>query len=201
MEEVDSELTKITEERDKRDAVLAQINVQKFVLLSKGRRQLFQQTQTLNGQKITFSVTTLISNLKEIISLNPGLSDEPQQCSSSTATPYDIQPKVLEQKKQLKKKVQDLRNKLTIKQQNNILPTLIENPRSLINRRIKHNVVEEDSDEPFWCEGTVLDIVNLNERQPIKTKFQVHYDIEEDSLTWEFPLLQDMKKGELILLD
>ena len=97
VEEVDSELEKIAEERDKHGAVLAQINVQKFVLLSKGRRQLFQQTQTVNGQKIMFSTTTLISNLKEIISLIPGLSDEPQQSSSLTATPLDIRPKILEQ--------------------------------------------------------------------------------------------------------
>ena len=97
VEEVDQELYKIAD-KDKRHVVLAQINVQKFVLLSKGRRQLFQQTNTVNGKKQP------VLNLKEIIALNPELSDEPQQ--SSTTTRQDIQPKVLEQNKQLMKKVQ-----------------------------------------------------------------------------------------------
>ena len=50
VEEVDNELAKI-EEKDRREAVLAQLNVQKLVLLSKGKRHLFQQTQTVQGKK------------------------------------------------------------------------------------------------------------------------------------------------------
>ena len=199
VEEVDHELTKIEDEKEKREAVLAQINVQKFVLLSKGRRQLFQQTQTVKGQKTTFSLSKLISNLKEIIVLNPGLSDQPQQSSSTSHE--NLGSKVQQQKKLLKKKVQDLRNKMAIKQQKDILPQLIANPKLLVKRRVKHNVVEEDSDDTFWCEGTVLDVVEDNERQPIKTIYLIHYDIEDDDVLWEFSLLKDMKKGDLILLD
>lgn len=155
VEEVDNKIAEM-EENDQKDAVLAQLNVQKFVLLSKGQRHLFQQTQTVNGEKIIFDLPTLVSHLKQIIVQNPGLSEPQQSSKHGITTREDLRPKVLGQKKLLKQKVQDWRDKLVIKQQKDLLPNLLKQPQSLVGRRVRHKVVEEDSDEVFGVKAQCL---------------------------------------------
>ena len=124
--------------------MLAQLNVQKLVLLSKGKCHLFQQTQTVQGKKTSFDLPTLVSHLKEIINQNPGLSEFQPSQSVSLSSSEDLRPKVLQQKAILKQKVQKFRDKVAIKLQKDILHNLQEHPELLIGRRVKHKVVEED---------------------------------------------------------
>ena len=203
--EVDSELQKIPDEKDKKEAVLAQINVHRVVLHSKGEKHLFHQTQTLQGKKNTFDLPTLICHLKQIIRQNPGLSIDngPQAESSSGSVSLATTRafKVLETKTILRQKVAESRKKVTVKQQKNVLPSLLENPEQLVGRRVSHRVTEETSDVVLWCEGTVLEVIKISQKNPCKTVYLIHYDIEEENLNWKFPLLEDMQKGDLILLE
>jgi serine protease inhibitor len=53
--------------------------------------------------------------------------------------------------------------------------------------------------EIAWFDARVLRVAIFNEINPIKTEYIVHYDIEDDNTTWNFPLLSDLKNGDLIV--
>jgi len=49
-----------------------------------------------------------------------------------------------------------------------------------------------------WFNGKVTGIKNLKENK-LKTEFNVVYDVEPDEV-WFFPLLMDLKNGDLIVM-
>ena len=64
---------------------------------------------------------------------------------------------------------------------------------------MKHKCRDPETREVEWFRGTVLRISKTNMRDTAKTEFVIKYD--EDLDEWLFPLIQDMKNGDLIILE
>ena len=69
----------------------------------------------------------------------------------------------------------------------------------LVNCRIKHKCVTDTGHE--WFEGLVLNIKCKNEQEVHKTEYWVKYYQDDDETQWYFPLLVDLKAGDLIIFD
>ena len=106
---------------------------------------------------------------------------------------------VEDQKSKLKSHIFEVRlqNMMKLKK-TSLLPKLIKNPDLLVDCRVKHLLKETKYDEDVWTNGTVLGVEKYFPETP-KHLFQVRY--EESPEVYVFPLLQDMKKNEMFLLD
>ena len=93
-------------------------------------------------------------------------------------------------------KLSENRKKITIQQQLTLLPSFIAKPETLVNKTINHKFKDIASNEISWYKGKVLSVKKLSGRH---TKYEVLYEGEDDACI--FPLLVDMEKGDLILLD
>ena len=102
------------------------------------------------------------------------------------------------QKIKLLDKLKEGRLQLVIKKQRASLAAYIDQPLLLVGKKIQHKVREEGHDETFWCKGNVLDVCSINENNIKKSLYFVQYDGEEEK--WEFPLLVDLEKGDLIII-
>ena len=78
----------------------------------------------------------------------------------------------------------------------NLLPVYLENPASLVGTIFHHKCREEDG-EIEWFRGRVVSI-RARKHSPEKTEFNVEYDLFPDD-TWFFPMLNDLKKGDVVL--
>jgi hypothetical protein len=83
------------------------------------------------------------------------------------------------QKKKLLEKLKLQRTKLSVKDQKEKLPVYIANPESIVGCAIHHKCKEDG--EIAWFDARVLRVAILNEINPIKTEYIVHYDIEDDN--------------------
>ena len=63
---------------------------------------------------------------------------------------------------------------------------------------MKHKCRDPETREVEWFRGTVLRISKTNIRD-CKTEFVIKYDKDPDE--WLFPSIQDMKNGDLIILE
>ena len=86
---------------------------------------------------------------------------------------------------------------MSVKDQKEKLPVYIANPESIVGCAIHHKCKEDG--EIAWFDARVLRVAIFNEINPIKTEYIVHYDNEDDNTTWNFPLLSDLKNGDLIV--
>ena len=82
-------------------------------------------------------------------------------------------------------------------QQQEILPCLIGDPQKLVGRNVLHKCNEGGS--IAWFEAVVVEVHTLKPNA-VKSEFLVRYAEDPNSL-WKFPLLLDLKKGDLILKD
>ena len=57
------------------------------------------------------------------------------------------------------------------------------------------------SRETMWYAAKVDSINCANAEMPIKTEYDVIYDDDEEDVYWRFPLLMDLKKGDLMIID
>ena len=201
-DEIDTSLEEFEGDLEKRKALLCQINFHKIVLKSKGPKLLFNKTKLLSEKRVDLNVAELTSNLKEIVNLNPvSTPDGTEETTIEKVKPRQERDLYFQAEKgKLYLKLQEARKKRIISQQKDKLPIYLKDPGLLVQKRVKHRVVEEKGEESFWCDGIVQKITKQNAGDSLHTEYQVHYDIEEESKTWKFPLLIDLKKGDLIIL-
>ena len=203
-EEVDDLLYKeFDNDKARVEAILSQIKFRKVVLKSSGQRWLFNKTKVVGEKRVDLSLEELANNLKELIRLNPvrSMESKEEEPSASKLRPKeqrDVQFQV--EKSRLYVRLQDARKKRLISHQKEKLPELLADPEKLVGKRIKHKVVEQFEEEAFWCDGTVLELTENNLQNPIKTIYKTHYDIDPIDANWNFPLLVDLKKGDVIIL-
>ena len=93
----------------------------------------------------------------------------------------------------------ELRRKRCIKQQQELLPKFEEKPELLVQKRVLHKFVEEGTTEPEWFKAKVVVIILKNVKYPLKSNCVIKYDEEDDDTSWQFLILADFKKGDLIL--
>jgi len=84
-----------------------------------------------------------------------------------------------------------------IGQQQKMLPELLLNPQAIVNRKFKHKCKDPENGTIEWYKGKVICVHRHNDN-PIKTEFTVKYEEDEDE--WFFPLLQDLKNGDLMFV-
>ena len=80
------------------------------------------------------------------------------------------------------------------------LQRFLDNPESLVGKTIKHRVKEDDIHDAEWFDAQVLKVDKIFP-DPLKTKYDVQYDIDGEDETFHFALLGDLKNGELIICE
>ena len=83
-----------------------------------------------------------------------------------------------------------------------LLSAYTSNPDLIVNKRIKHKAKNEDGTEEAWYIADILEIVKRSEHDEMdkvrkETFYHIRYEI--DNQEWDFPLLQDIKNGDLII--
>ena len=194
-ESEESVLKKVEEIEDDKKikiALLAQIKFHKNVLKSKGPKKLFQESS--NNKKHT--IDELKQNLIEILTINNCNDNEETSKGFSYKPIADVKEEIVEKKKELFAKVADGRRKIRVKQSQQMLPEFLTHPEGLVGLTVKHKCIGEDG-QAEWFDAEVLSIKEKNVDQ-MKTEYNVKYSDDED--TWFFPLLKDLKKGDLIIV-
>ncbi|MES9880650.1 MAG: hypothetical protein ABW185_07190 [Sedimenticola sp.] len=176
-----------------KDAIISQLQFRKKVLHSKGPKEKFQQV--CKGK--TYSIEELEENLRHILVINAEEeNEEEEQPHLSYIDVEEAAQKIEASKSSLVRKIKEGRNKILIKQQSTRLPGIISQPELLVGKKIKHKCRDPDTNEIAWYAGFVCSIHSL---QGKKSEYFVSY--EDDDGEWRMPLLTDMEKGDLILLD
>ena len=186
-------------------ALKTQIQFQKNVLKSKGDKQLFQMSEIKNEKRVQFDNKRLTENLKKIIELNPPEVDTDENTTSeiSHIIPENVRTTAVnELKSKLVDKLKESRMKRIIDAQKTKLPAFLQAPEKLTGCKIKHKCfVDAAKTSSMWYDAEVLGIKKAHVN-PIKTEYLVKYDEDDDDDDqWFFPLLTDLKNGDLIIKD
>ena len=83
-------------------------------------------------------------------------------------------------------------------QKDKILPTLMKDPQNLVGKKVLHQCAEDGIID--WFIGKVTGIVK-HHKDPLKIKYSIQYEVEDYQTTWEFCLLKDIEKTDLIVID
>ena len=127
--------------------------------------------------------------------------DAPEEQPVFTAASVNVRNDELEaQKVKLFEKLKEARVKRKSKKSKNLLEDILLCPEKLVACRIKHKVPETGDDIPEWFDGTVIKIEKINTKFPSKTLFEVQYDVDGEGVSHDFPLLAELKKGNLIIM-
>ena len=81
-----------------------------------------------------------------------------------------------------------------------MLPQFRENPLLLVGKRVMHNCMEDGSEQAEWFNATVLCLAE-DVTVGVDPEYIIKYDIDEDYDEWTMPLLKDLDKGDLTLLN
>ena len=81
-----------------------------------------------------------------------------------------------------------------------MLPQFRENPPLLFGKRVMHNCIEHGSEQAEWFNATVLRLAE-DVTVGVDPEYFIKYDIDEDDDEWTIPLLKDLDKRDLILLN
>ena len=176
---------------------MAQINFHKQVLKSKGPKDLFFQSKTVNKKRITFSEETLLENLKQIVILNPVSEDVSQEENNESEVTPALQRHAdlaIEKRKRFIQ-LQEARIKRAIKRSQEQFDNIAKNPELLIGCHIKHRFHDDTDGGLKWYDGIVKSVARKHV-DPLKVKFWIDYNEDEMS---DFELLVDLKKGDLII--
>ncbi len=71
----------------------------------------------------------------------------------------------------------------------------IDDPKSLVGKSVLHQCAEDGIID--WFKGKVTSIVK-NHKDQLKIKYSIEYEVEEFKNSWEFCLLKDLEKQDLI---
>ena len=154
----------------------------------------FRKSRTVNRKKIEFDSADMEKHLKHVITenmekVNPSLSTDElllaSECAGkSTEIPFQIRPElerdreIKQQKELLHNIFQEARIKRKSKASKSKLQAMLENPESLVGKRIKHLVQEQKESDPEWYDATVLKIDKPNQDNPLRTEYEIIYDLD-----------------------
>ena len=194
LDEVARKLESLSTQKRKA-ALIAQLKYHKKVLNSKGDHRLFNKFR----HGVDFQEETLIDNLKTVLELNE-ITTETVQEGTVANLQYHTQEKsksnVQQSKINLHEKIATQRKQLKAKQQQTLLPQLCEEPHTLVGKSVTH-MTREDDGTVEWFSAKVTDM-GARKANVLNTVYAIVYDdFQED--TYYFPLLMDLKKGDLII--
>ncbi len=204
------------DEKEKMTKLYAQLQFHHLVLNSKADEgYFFQKSHTVNRRKIEFTSYDMMKHLISVINQNITIADpailkfflsaaEKQKDKSkepvSRVLPEKMRiPEVQKQKEEFAKIVKEARIKRKTKKSKESLKELLEDPTLLIGKRIKHRNQESTEEDPEWYDASVL-AIDKSTNEPMRTIYELCYDIDGQDSRFSFPLLNDLKKGDLIIL-
>ena len=153
------------------------------------------------GKRVLFSAEQLAKHLLEVLELNSFQETEPENEGGLIYRSSDDQAKTLsEEKAKLAKELRDTRQKVLITRSKKMLPQFRENPLLLVGKRVMHNCIEDGSEQAEWFNATVLHLAE-DVTVGADPEYIIKYDIDDDDDEWTMPLLKDLDKGDLILLN
>ena len=167
------------------------------MLKSKGARELFQQSS--KGKKYTLE--ELRSNLEQVLKLKVDAPSETAEKNVPHVRSQEERSKLIgECKQEMFKKVREDRHKILIEKQKDKLPAFLKTPKDLIGKKVKHKcyVDVNGKRETLWYDA-VVDLIRDSAEIPLKREYYLIYDDDEEDVYWHFPLLMDLKKGDLII--
>jgi hypothetical protein len=145
----------------------------------------------------TFDIATLTTHLLEILHLNDGAAPEDrndlQYCQGQ-----ERQENLLNKKNSMTEKLKKARLSRRAAKAKEQAAEFSNNPAALVGKRILHQA-HELGQSSQWYPAAVIDIFKST-KDPFKTEFTLHYDEDEPNDTWHFPLLADLRNGDLIVL-
>ena len=180
-----------------KSTVLKQIKFHKSVIGAKGPRTLFQE-QVKNEK---YKPEQLVENLRQILHLN-GDEKEMQEATKLKYRPdEDVRVAMASKKQELLKAIQTGRTSNQVKQQKLGKDEYLLHPEKLVDKRVKHKCkeVRDGVKVVDWFDGHVLSVESMGDSAE-GTLYNITYDEDPKGNNWVFPLLQDIKKGDLIVL-
>ena len=183
---------KIVDEKMKVKVIVGQLMFNKHILGVQCPANLFNKTKKgvpLSSKELLDSLLQVIEFLKLPSTYQP---------PTSSLKPIEVRNEAFAAgKKDLADKVQNARiGRYTAIQAQKLLPRLMEEPYLLVGKQIKHLLVDSDGTET-WDRGTVT-CIEKNNKNVMRTTYSVTYDNDPDD-PLSFPLLTDLKKGDLII--
>ena len=123
----------------------------------------------------------------------------PEQRNNTLKEKSQSNDLIKKQKEELFRKLKDSRMSHLARQKKvQFLPTLLDDPGSLVGRVVLHKIKEVDEEEYFWCKADVVRIAEVGKKIK-QTLYDVIYESEAGSI-YTFPLFSDFDKGDMILL-
>uniref|UniRef100_A0A2C9KLX8 Uncharacterized protein n=1 Tax=Biomphalaria glabrata TaxID=6526 RepID=A0A2C9KLX8_BIOGL len=174
-----------------RKALLAQIKYHQHVIGTQAQKDLF--TKSTNKQ--LKSLEQLESNLIQIVSVSHVENTKASGAALKYKSPQDQVIAIAEKRAQLFQRLFAEREKRRVAQQRDKLPIYITDPSLLVGKIVEHQTVQDNN--TCWWRGEVVGI-HKTFQSTIRTEFNIKY-VDFPSEIWHFPLLQDLKNGDLII--
>ena len=211
--DVKQHVKKFSDEKQKKDALFTQLQFHQLVLNSNAPKSyFFQKSHTEKGKKVDFRVDDMTRHLIEIVKLN--LSDIPASdnfaeiiddaVEEKTVLLYEQEgrlEKIQRQKKDLLERLRGARIKRGTSKAKEKLTEILANPSLLVGKKIKHRIQETEDDLAEWYDANIIRIDEEQISDSIRTTFDIYYDIDGKDQVFTFPLIKDLKRGHLIIMD
>ena len=170
--------------------ILKQMNYHRHVLKSKGDRGLFAKT----SRDKALTCEELKEHMRVIFEKNLRIAEVGQESDVSKESERGIDYTNVK-KKLIEKRRKDRESRVIAKEKTK-LSKLKEEPEVLVGKAIQHLCKVDDDAE--WFRAVVRDLVEIK-NDPMNIEYNIIYDDYPEEV-WTFPLLRDLKNGDLIIL-
>eukprot|EP00111_Clytia_hemisphaerica_P008896 TCONS_00025985-protein len=196
-QEVETGIVSINADKDKCQILLLQIAFYKDVMNVDCQRSLFNKTRISNeGKRVKLNYSELLENLKAIMIIS---KIRPEQAVKPTKLkPSQERGEIIDShKKDLFDNLNDSRLKEIIKNQvKTLMPAFLENPESIVGRKVRYRVKEED-EKVHWSLAEIKKLIKPH-KVPKKILFQIEFS--DDDETYDLPVLSDFDKNDVLFI-
>ena len=165
-----------------------------------GRKGVTYDFFTKSKKGVQLSFEDLFNKLLNAITCAITPDADADYITKSTLRPVEEREQLVnEHKADMRKRVLDFRFSTFLDRKNETnLPKYKNDPQLLVNCKIRHKLKATKESDETWCLG-VVELVEVNELDPMKTSFGVRY-MEDDGELNYFPLLKDMQTKDCFVL-
>lgn len=213
---IHTSLCNIKSEKDKINALYIQLQFHHLVLSSVSPKSFyFQKSHSEKGKKVDFDPGEMMQHLIEIVKMSLNGTEQPFYDSNNddddaamVSGNTDINLKSSsERDEEFKKQKEGMFYKLkaasmkrSADKSKRTLDYYIMDVNLLVGKKVKHKVQETSEEIPEWFDATVLRIDRLS-KELIQTRYDIYYDVDGQDTIYSFPLLTDLKRGNLIIME
>ena len=163
VEEAEDKYSKIDNNTLRKQVIRSQLDFYRYVMGAKCSLKLFFKTKVSGNKRIDLNSSELMENLVTIIrtcNLPP-----PEQRNNTLKEKSQRNDLIKKQKEELFRKLKDSRMSHLARQKKvQFLPTLLDDPGSLVGRVVLHKIKEVDEEEYFWCKADVVRIAEVGKK-------------------------------------